>query len=219
MRLRCAIFDMDGTLLNSMHIWHGLGDRTVRALGYEPDPDLYDHLKSLTTPDGARYCKERYHMTQSVDEIVAITEAQVEDFYRNQVQAKPGVLPFLTLLKMEGVDMYVATNTDRRLAEPALRRAGIDGFFRGLITCGEAGAGKQDSPAVYEKALRRLQGDKRSAIIFEDALHAIRTAKAAGFRVCGVYDPSAQEDQPEIRALADLYIRSFQELTDTQALR
>ena len=216
MRLRCAIFDMDGTLLNSMHIWHGLGDRTVRALGYEPDPDLYDHLKSLTTPDGARYCKERYHMTESVDEIVAITEAQVEDFYRNQVQAKPGVLPFLTLLKMEGVDMYVATNTARYLVEAALRHAGIDSFFRGVLTCAEAGAGKAESPAVYEKAMRRMGGNKQNTVIFEDALHAIQTAKAAGFRVCAVYDPSAEDEQAEIRALADTYIRSFEELTEVQ---
>ena len=214
MRLRCAIFDMDGTLLNSMHIWHGLGDRTVRALGYEPDPDLYDHLKSLTTPDGARYCKERYHMTQSVDEIVAITEAQVEDFYRNQVQAKPGVLPFLTLLKMEGVDMYVATNTARYLVEAALRHAGIDSFFRGVLTCAEAGAGKAESPVVYEKAMRRMGGNKQNTVIFEDALHAIQTAKAAGFRVCAVYDLSADADQAEIRRLADYYIRSFEELTE-----
>ena len=216
MRLRCAIFDMDGTLLNSMHIWHGLGDRTVRALGYEPDPDLYDHLKSLTTPDGARYCKERYHMTQSVDEIVAITEAQVEDFYRNQVQAKPGVLPFLTLLKMEGVDMYVATNTARYLVQAALRHAGIDSFFRGVLTCAEAGAGKAESPVVYEKAMRRMGGNKQNTVIFEDALHAIQTAKAAGFRVCAVYDPSAEDEQAEIRALADTYIRSFEELTEIE---
>ena len=216
MRLRCAIFDMDGTLLNSMHIWHGLGDRTVRALGYEPDPDLYDHLKSLTTPDGARYCKERYHMTQSVDEIVAITESQVEDFYRNQVQAKPGVLPFLTLLKMEGVDMYVATNTARYLVEAALRHAGIDSFFRGVLTCAEAGAGKAESPVVYEKAMRRMGGNKQNTVIFEDALHAIQTAKAAGFRVCAVYDPSAEDEQAEIRALADTYIRSFEELTEIE---
>ena len=155
-------------------------------------------------------------MTQSVDEIVAITEAQVEDFYRNQVQAKPGVLPFLTLLKMEGVDMYVATNTARYLVEAALRHAGIDSFFRGVLTCAEAGAGKAESPVVYEKAMRRMGGNKQNTVIFEDALHAIQTAKAAGFRVCAVYDPSAEADQAEIQALADTYIRSFEELTEIQ---
>lgn len=74
-------------------------------------------------------------MTQSVDEIVALIEAQVEDFYTHQVQAKAGVVKFLSLLKMEGVWMYVATATDRHLAEAALRCAGIDGYFRGILTC------------------------------------------------------------------------------------
>ena len=111
MRLRSAIFDMDGTLLDSMHIWTDLGANTLRAQGVEPEPDLYDTLKVLTLRDGAQYCKERYHLPQSVDEIVAVTQGQVETFYHHQVQPKPGVVRFLSLLKMEGVAMYVATNT------------------------------------------------------------------------------------------------------------
>ena len=155
-------------------------------------------------------------MPQSAEEIAAATQAQVEDFYRRRVQAKPGVIPFLTLLRMEGAAMYVATNTDRPLAEAGLRRAGIDGFFRGLITCAEAGAGKGESPIVYEKALRRLGTPREATVVFEDALHAVRTAKAAGFRVCAVYDPSAEDEQAEIRTLADTYIRSFEELTEIE---
>ena len=216
MRLRSAIFDMDGTLLDSMHIWDGLGANTLRDLGYEPEPDLYERLKRLTVRDGAQYCKDRYHMPQSVEEITAATEARVEDFYTHQVQLKPGVLPFLSLLKMEGVEMYVATNTDRHLAEAALRHAGIEGYFRGLLTCGDVGVGKAESPEIYERAMRRMGGNKQNTVIFEDALHAIQTAKAAGFRVCAVYDPSAEADQAEIQALADTYIRSFEELTEIQ---
>ena len=216
MRLQCAIFDMDGTLLDSMPIWHNLGAATLRAMGYEPEPDLNQYLKQVTVLEGARYCKEHYHMPQSAEEIAAVTEAQVEDFYFHRVQAKPGVLPFLSLLKMEGVEMYVATNTDRRLAEPALRHAGLDQFFRGILTCGEVGAGKGESPAIYEKAMRRMGGDKHNTVVFEDALHAVETAKAAGFRVCAVYDLSADADQTEIRRLADYYIRSFEELTEIE---
>ena len=216
MRLQGAIFDMDGTLLDSMPVWHNLGARTLRAMGYEPEPDLNDYLRQVTMLEGARYCKARYRMPQSAEEIAAATQAQVEDFYRRRVQAKPGVVPFLTLLRMEGAAMYVATNTDRPLAEAGLRRAGIDGFFRGLITCAEAGAGKGESPIVYEKALRRLGTPREATVVFEDALHAVRTAKAAGFRVCAVYDASSEPEQAEIRALADTYIRSFEELTEIE---
>ncbi|WP_298019388.1 HAD family phosphatase [uncultured Dysosmobacter sp.] len=218
MRLQSAIFDMDGTLLDSMPIWKDLGPNMLRSMGIEPAPDLADRVMVLTLREGAQLCKEEYGLPLSVDEIIQQIEDRVCDFYEHQVQAKPGVQKFLSLLKMEGVWMYVATNTDRHLAEAALRHAGIDQYFRGLLTCSEIGAGKNDSPEIYERAMTRLRSTKRDTVIFEDAVHAIRTAKRAGFRVCGVYDPSAEADQAEIRRLSDYYIRSFEEMFETETL-
>ena len=217
MRLQSAIFDMDGTLLDSMFIWDDLGPGMLRAQGITPEADLPEKLKVLTLRQGAAYCKKRYALPQSVEEIVSLIEGRVEKFYKEEVQAKPGVAKFLSLLKMEGVWMYVATATDRHLAQAALRHAGIDGYFRGMITCQDVGAGK-DSPEIYERAMRRLQSNKRDTVIFEDALHAIETAKAAGFRVCGVYDPYAEAEQDKIRALSDYYIRSFEDMFTTDTL-
>lgn len=218
MRLQSAIFDMDGTLLDSMHIWTGLGPDMLRSMGIQPAPDLADRLMVMTLREGAQLCREEYGLSLSVDEIIRRIEDQVRDFYENRVQPKPGVQKFLSLLKMEGVWMYVATNTDRHLAEAALRHAGIDGYFRGLLTCAEVGAGKNSSPEIYERAMRRLRSTKKDTVIFEDAVHAVRTAKKAGFRVCGVYDPSAEADQAEIQALSDYYIRSFEEMFETRTL-
>ena len=208
MRLQSAIFDMDGTLLDSMFIWDDLGPGLLRRQGIQPAPDLAEKLKVMTLRQGAAYCKEEYHLPQSVDDIVRDIEDQVEDFYRNRVEAKPGVKKFLSLLKMEGVWMYVATATDRRQAEAALRHTGLLDYFRGILTCTEAGAGKE-SPVIFEKCLTRLRCRKEECVVFEDALHAIQTAKAAGFRVAAVYDPSAEADQPEIRRLSDYYISSY----------
>lgn len=218
MRLQSAIFDMDGTLLDSMHIWNDVGSKTLRSMGIEPAPDLGERLMLMTFRDGAALCKEEYRLCETVEEIMDLTKAQVRTFYENEVQPKPGVQKFLSLLKMEGVWMYVATNTDRDLVEAALKHSGLSGYFRGILTCGEVGVGKKDSPEIYERCLRRLRSTKKDTVIFEDALHAIQTAKAAGFRVCGVYDPSAEADQEEIKSLSDYYIRSFEEMFDTEVL-
>ena len=218
MRLQSAIFDMDGTLLDSMPIWKDLGSGMLRDMGIDPAPELEEKMKVLSLRDGVAYCKEFYHLPQPLEELIQGIQGKVERFYRGEVQAKPGVQKFLSLLKMEGVWMYVATATDRPLAEAALRHAGIDGYFRGLITVAEAGKGKNESAEIYERAMCRLQSNKKDTVIFEDALHAIQTAKAAGFRVAAVYDAAAEEEQAEIRSLADYYIRSFEEMFEVRAL-
>ena len=217
MRLQSASFDMDGTLLDSMPMWQELGVSLLGRFGVEADAELQERLKPMTLRQGAAYCRETYHLEPTVEELVALLEQRVDHFYHNEVQAKPGVARFLSLLKMEGVWMYVATATDRHLAEAALRHAGINGYFRGLVTSAEVGSGK-DNPEIFERAMRRLRSNKKDTVVFEDSLHAIRTAKAAGFRVAGVYDASSEAQQEEIRSLADYYIRSFDEMFETTAL-
>ena len=183
MRLQSAIFDMDGTLLDSMPIWRDLGTSVLRGLGIEPEPETDEMLKTLSLRHGIAYCKEHYHLPQTEEELIGRVVDRVADFYQHEVQAKPGVDKFLSLLKMEGVWMYVATATDRPLAEAALRHAGIDHYFRGLITVAEVGVGKKESAEIYERAMRRLQSNKKDTVVFEDAFHAIQTAKAAGFQI------------------------------------
>lgn len=214
MRLQSAIFDMDGTLLDSMGMWSNLGFNLLLSHSIEPRADFRDQIKTMKLRDGVAYCKDAYGLSESMDELMDSIWAQVERFYRDEVTAKPGVEKFLSLLKMEGVWMYVATATDRPLAEIALRRAGIRDYFQGILTCGEVGASK-DHPDIYERALTRLRSTKRDTVVFEDAPFAIRTAKHAGFRVAAVYDPSAEASQAEIQRISDYYIYSFEEMFET----
>ena len=218
MRLQSAIFDMDGTLLDSMPMWRSRASTLVLSHGVTPPSGLDRQVSPLSLREGAAYCKEICGLPGTVEELERQLWDQILDYYSHHVRPKPGLVRFLSVLKMEGVWMYIATATDRTLAEIALRHAGLDGYFRGIVTSREAGQHKKDGPAVYERALTRLRSTKKDTVVFEDAIHAIRTAKAAGFRVAAIYDPAAEDDQEEIRSLADYYYRSFEELYQAKTL-
>ena len=213
MKLKYAIFDLDGTLLDSLPVWDNLGLDMLRAQGYDPDPQLGRELKTMVMREGAQLCKELFGMPESIDEIVQLVEDQARYAYNHTIPPKPGTENFLRRLKAAGVPMFVATNTRRDLVEDGLRRNGLLDFFDGIVTCPEVGQGKKEGPAVYEAALRCMGGTKEEAVVFEDALHAIRTAKAAGFRVAAIYDASSEGEHEEIRALSDAYFLHYDEIT------
>ena len=107
--------------------------------------------------------------------------------------------------------MYVATATYSSLIRPALERVGVLSFFEGIVTCSDVGHGK-DRPDVFLAALKALDSDLQGAWVFEDALHAIKTAKAAGFSVCGVFDLTEAHNKDLIRELCDVYTEGFEAL-------
>ena len=212
MKLKYAIFDLDGTVLDSLPVWETVGLDTLRAQGYDPDPQLNRELRTLTMADGAKLCKELFSMPESVDEIVQMVEDQVLCAYNQSIPPKAGADGFLRRLKAAGIRMCIATSTQRYLVEAGLRRNGLLEFFDGIFTCPEVGQGKKEGPAVYEAALRRMGGTKEEAVVFEDALHAIHTAKAAGFRVAAIYDIASEGEHEEIRALSDFYFHHYDEI-------
>ena len=134
----------------------------------------------------------------------------IASFYCSKVQLKKGVKDMLEMLRKEDIKMCVATATDKNLIEEALRRNGILDCFEEVLTCAEVGAGK-DEPAIFREALRILGTAKEDTVVFEDALYAVRTAKKDGFLVAAVYDPSAADEEENLRKLSDYYIRSFDE--------
>ena len=213
MNLKYAIFDLDGTLLDSLPVWDNLGVNMLRSLGYDPDPALGKQLKIMTMTDGAQLCKDLFQMPQSIEEIIALVEDQAQLAYRTVIGTKPCVPAFLERLKAADIPMFIATNTRRDLVEDGLRRNGLAHYFEGILTCPEVGEGKKEGPAVYEQSLLRLGGTKENTVVFEDAIHPIRTAKKAGFRVAAIYDPSSEGDHEEIRELAEVYFYSYDEIT------
>lgn len=214
MRICGAIFDMDGTLLDSMSVWDTIGEDYLRSIGYEPREGLNEALKTMSLVQAARYCQTEYGVALSIDEIVAGVNAMLERYYRFEAPLKPGVAELLAQFREKGVKMCVATATDRYLVEAALDRCGVLSYFGKIFTCGEVGYGK-DKPDIFEAALRLLGTKKAETLVFDDALHAILTAKEAGFPVAAVYD-SHEKAQDEIRDLADIYLEDLTQLNKLQ---
>ena len=205
--LKGAIFDFDGTLVDSMFIWDTIGEDYLRSLGKEPHEDLKETFMTLTLEEAAEYYRTHYGVTLSVKEIVDGVNAMVEGIYRTRVTLKHGVADYLRLLKENGARMCIATVTDRYLVEETLDRLGILQYFSEIFTCAEVGYGK-DKPIIYRKALEHLDTAKNETYVFEDSLFALKTAKADGFTTVGVYDRH-ENRQDNLKNLADYYIVDF----------
>ncbi len=211
MKLKGAIFDLDGTLLDSMGMWYTIGDEYLMARGCTPEPGLWEKLKTLSMLQTAVYFKEEYGLQDCEEEVISQVNAMIEYKYAREVQFKPSALDFIKKLDRLGIKMCVATATDRHLVEAALKRLGSMEYFCGILTCTEVGCGK-DRPLIYERALELLNTKKEETIVFEDALHAVETAKKAGFLVAGIQEAGAEEDREQIKRTADWYLTSFDEL-------
>lgn len=205
--IRGAIFDVDGTLLDSMEIWEDVGARYLRRIGKEPEKGLSEILSPMTMAEGAEYVKTRYELPFPLDEIIQGVLDTVRDFYFYEAALKPGVKEFLARMKEKGIPMAAATASDREHIEAAFKRLGIDGYFERIFTCAEVGAGKRH-PLIYEKAAEYLGAEPGEIFVFEDALYALVTAKRAGFRTVGVYDRFGG-DAEELKRQADVYAREL----------
>lgn len=207
-----AIFDVDGTLLDSMGIWKDAGIRYLKLQNIRADTGLSEILFPMSLEEGAAYLQDAYHLSQETDEIITGVLNIVRDFYYREAPLKKGVPTFLQALKEQKIPLAVATSSDRELIEAAFRRLGIDDYFRQIFTCCELGTGK-DSPLIYEKAAEFLGTAADQTFVFEDALHAILTAKNAGFCTVGVYDEQSAKDNKEIIRLSDYYLSDLTNFT------
>lgn len=209
MKIGGCIFDVDGTLLDSMPIWDRIGEDYLLSIGYTPKEKLNEVFRNMSLLEAARYYQTEYGVTLGIQEILEGVNAMLAHFYFSEAPLKDGVRELLMRLRDMDIPLCIATATDRYLAEAALLRCGVLSFFGQIFTCSEAGSGKDD-PQIFEEAQRFLGTKKAETIVFDDALYAIRTAKNAGFPVAAVYD--VHEKRPgEVRSLADVYLENLRE--------
>jgi HAD superfamily hydrolase (TIGR01509 family) len=213
MKLQGAIFDLDGTLLDSMPLWEGLAADYLRSLDIEPREGLFDSIKRMTLNEAADYLVKDYSLTLAAADIARAISVRLETFYRHETKLKPGAKDFIDFLRSQQVKLCIVTATDDYLAQAALASHSLLDAFDFVLSCSAFGQGK-DKPAIFEHALAKLGTQKQYTPVFEDASHAVRTAKAAGFPVVAVYDASFLEAHDEIKQCADIFVHTLTEARD-----
>ncbi|MDO4961754.1 MAG: HAD family phosphatase [Eubacteriales bacterium] len=200
-----AIFDMDGVLVDSMGYWRGLGSDYLHSQGVTDEAavqDAMERVKPMTMSESAAYFIERFGLSATAESVRDDMNRIMEEHYKHDVPLKKGAYELVHELKRRGVKMCVASSTDGELVKLCLGRLGIADCFSFMLSCEEVGSGK-DKPDTYLEAARRLGCSADEAVIFEDALYAVRTAVAAGFYVVAVVDDYNLRNMDELRVLAD----------------
>lgn len=210
MEITGAIFDFDGTLFDSMHIWKGIKFRFFDEIGLTLTEEDKEAFKGLYLLESITLAKQRFKLKESREELLAVFFEHIKQRYLAEAQPKNDIIPFLEKLREKGVKMGIATATGEPALEAVLGKYGMRGYFSHIYSTYTVGAAKTE-PKVYDVVLEKLGTPKETTWVFEDALYAARTAKANGYNLVGIFDESEPQTK-ELEMLSDIYIRNYREI-------
>ena len=210
MKFQYAVFDMDGTLIDSIPWWDRLVPDFLNTFGIRATAELNQEMAAMSMQESGIWLKEKFSLAEPAEEIVQELCTRIGKHYAEDIPLKPGVEEWLSYLKEQGVRMCVATASSAELGRPALVRNGILPYFDFMVDCGMVGVGKT-SPAVYELAVEKFGASTSECVVVEDAAFALKTAKNAGFLTIGVYE-SSEPDQDSVKRYSDCFVKSFKDL-------
>ena len=211
MPIKGAIFDMDGTLTESMHLWIEIGPRYVKnTLGVNPTEQEKKDMHGMMMEELGEYIVKNYNTSLTEEEVMAGIDKMTETGYFHEVKTKPYVKATLEKFKNAGIPMCVATATDRYLTEACLKRNGLDKYFGKIFTCREYHTTKY-GPDLFLEAGKFLGTEKDETYVFEDTLSSIKGAKKANYPVIAVADRWQKHNREEIKKTADYFLNSLEE--------
>ncbi|MCR5330254.1 MAG: HAD family phosphatase [Lachnospiraceae bacterium] len=206
--IEAVIFDLDGTLIDSMWIWKAIDIEYLGSFGIEYPENLQTCIDGLSFTETAVYFKERFGIADNIDVIKARWNDMAREMYAHRVGFKPGARDFLDGLKKKGIKTGVASSNSIELVETVLDALGVRDRFDEIHTACEVRHGKP-FPDIFLLVAEKLGVEPQKCLVFEDVIPGIQAAKAAGMRTCAVYDELSEPDDDKKRMMADHYIMDY----------
>lgn len=209
--IKAVIFDLDGTLVDSMWIWKSIDIDFLSSRNLAFPEDLQREVEGKSFSETAVYFKERFSLTESIDEIKAIWNEMAYDKYKYEIELKPGAKEFLSWLKRHHIVMGIATSNSRELVDVIMERHHLEKYIKEVHTSCEVSKGKP-APDIYLKVAGHLNVEPKECLVFEDIVNGIMAGKNAGMKVCCVEDKYGHDELSVKKELADYYIEDFTQI-------
>ena len=209
--VEAVIFDLDGTLVDSMWMWKEIDIEYLEGFGIELPDDLQSSIEGMSFTETAVYFKERFGIQDDIETIKNRWNEMARDMYAHRVGPKPGVIGFLKKLKERGIPAGIATSNSRELLDTVLEALDLYDYFDEIHTSCEVEKGKP-APDIFLLTSRCLGRDPSRCLVFEDIMPGIEAAHAAGMKVCAVYDDFSEAEDELKRKIADYYIKDYSEV-------
>ena len=206
--VKAVLFDLDGTLIDSMHIWKAIDIEFLGRFGYDLPPDLQKNIEGMSFHDTAVYFKTNFEIPLTLQEIMDTWNEMAFHKYTKEIGFKPGALEFIKYIKSMNLPTAICTSNSRELTLAVADSLGFAPYFDEIITSGEVTNGKP-APDIYLEAANRLGVDPKDCFVFEDVVAGIKVGKNAGMRVCAMEDDFSKLTRAEKKKLADYYLDNY----------
>lgn len=207
--IKLAIFDLDGTIVDSMPYWKNAAKDYLESINIKTDENLCEVFLSLSLPEGCKYLKDNYCSNKRVDEIANGINNIMHNHYLKDVKIKPNMIDILKYLKDNNIDMCIASSTDRYLIQECLLKQGLTEYFTYIKTSTEIGKSKQH-PDIYLDCINHYNLNNDEAIIFEDLPYGIKAVKPLNIKTVGIYDETSKNHQKEMKIYSTYYFDNFE---------